>query len=301
MHKTSLISFLISGVEAWPHCKSTLDSISGDAFEKYGEIIIVSNHPEVFPEVQGIYQGNNSSPQVFIYPHEDIFSLRRLGLAHCTGEWIVLLEDHNIVPTAWIDFLTQIINSNQSDQVLVTALKNGSETTRIDQANFLFNFGAYLPAVSHMSFDRIPVIAGACFHRSIIHDLAGLKDGELELIYLPALYRNGKTRYISQFSINHVQSNTRISTCQMHYFNARACAGLLKQLNGNRIDWKMFWLHLHSPIYFFKKWTFSPYKKILELGYGHCWFYLILLGIIYGYGSVIGWLFGKGQSAMKLA
>ncbi len=296
---TPLISFLISSTEEWPHARLTIESVLSQISPQISEVIIISSQTNPYPASAQEFNGGYT-PQVIIFPDTDIFGLRRLGLQYCTGKWIVLLEDHNIPPAGWVDLLIAQIQSNQGYLAIVTSLINASETTAVDQANFLFNFGAYLPRVSHMPFDRLPIIAGACFNRNIIPDLSRLKDGELEMVYLPELYKKGKCFYLSQVAISHVQSNSVITTFKKHFYNARACAGLLKEINDNRIDWNSFKSNINAPIYFFRKWTVSPYCTILDLGYRQCWIYLVLFGFLFGIGSFMGWVAGKGNSAIHI-
>lgn len=300
MIQTPSISFLISSVDAWPHARDTLNSILNQMDVHSCEVILVSSTSEVYPKAEPIMQPAAKIPRIAIFPDQDIFSLRLSGLSQCKGSWIVLLEDHNIAPQGWVNLLLNTINSGTPSLVLVSALINGSETSRLDQANFLFNFGAYLPEVAMMPFERMPVIAGVCFNRQVVKDINLLKSGELESVLLPDLFRKGHTTFIPQLAIAHIQSNPLVPTILKHYYNAKACSGILKALNGNRIDWKTFLLHLHAPIYFFRKWTISPYKKILNLGYRGTWIYLMAFGVIYGIGSIIGWLFGTGKSAKLL-
>ncbi|MEP7321482.1 MAG: glycosyltransferase [Saprospiraceae bacterium] len=287
-------SIVITG-NHWSHLLHLLIPVL-DYKEKYQtELIFVSSTPVPIEDIP-----SRPDLKILIVQDTDIFKLRLEGIKNCNGTWIILIEDHNEIEAGWISSLYSNITANPTALAFVTPIKNGTVDSAIDEANFLFNFSAYLPEMIHLLLDRHPVIAGACFKKSIVPDWDVIKEGELELKILPGLYMEGKTIFIRNNFIIHIQSNSLVRTLLKHFYNAKACAGLLKEMNHNQIDREALKRSLEAPFFFYRKWTHEPYRLILNSGYKRCLPYLILIGIVFGFGSTLGWLFGKGRSALNL-
>jgi Glycosyl transferase family 2 len=290
----AFFSIVISG-NHWDHILHTLNTVLDNAGEYLLEVILVSSIRVPGELIPGL-----SNLKVLILENADIFRLRLDAIKCCRGKWIVLLEDHNEIKAGWFESLFSHIHANPAALAFVTSLKNGSQDASIDEANFLFNFAAYLPEAWNLLVDRHPVIAGACFNKSVLNDYETINEGELELKILPGLYLEKKTIFIQDSSIIHIQSNSLLHTLMNHFHNAKACAGLLKEMNHNQIDREALRRSIKVPLFFYRKWTRAPYRMILDSGYQRCKPYLILIGIVYGMGSTLGWIFGKGKSASSL-
>lgn len=287
-------SIVISG-NHWSHLLHALIPVLEYEDKYQTELIFVSSTPVPIEDIP-----SRPDLKILIMQDADIFRLRLEGIKKCKGTWIILIEDHNEIEAGWINSLYNNIAANPGALAFVTPIKNGSENSAIDEANFLFNFSAYLSEMKHLPLERHPVIAGICFKKSIVPDYDVIKEGELELKILPGLYMDGKTIFVTNSSILHIQSNSLIRTLFKHFYNAKACAGLLKEMNHNRIDREALKRSLEAPAFFYRKWTHEPYRLILQSGYQRCLPYLIMIGIVYGIGSTLGWLFGKGNSASLL-
>ncbi|MEO5582135.1 MAG: hypothetical protein ABIR66_05560 [Saprospiraceae bacterium] len=289
-----LFSIVISG-NHWSNLLHALIPVLEYEDEYNVELIFISSIPVPTDSIP-----SRPDFKILILKDADIFRLRLEGIKYCMGTWVVMLEDHNEIKAGWINSLYRNIVANPNALAFVTPLKNGSQDSAIDEANFLFNFSAYLSEAKHLLLDRHPVIAGACFNKAIRSDWDGIKEGELELKILPRLYKDGKTIFVRDTFIIHIQSNSLMRTLLKHFYNAKACAGLLKEMNHNHIDWDALKRCLKAPSFFYRKWTHEPYRLILQYGYQRSLPYLILIGVVYGIGNTLGWIFGKGKSASDL-
>lgn len=212
------------------------------------------------------------------------------------AEWIVVLEDHNMVSPDWLQALTAVLRRTpENTSCVIGSAENLTSTQKWSWANFL-NVQAF-----HWHPNLVepvqPIGFNVAFRRNLLPDRA-LKPGEFEVVWAHELMKNavGSTA----FPINHVQVRYFPSVAYYNFCNGRVSGAAIRDYHPDGVR-HVFRHAIHNvgrrrqdvkiairnhPAY--KKLPAGTLLRVFVLAFSH------------SCGAVVGGLFGSGHAAMEL-
>ncbi len=285
------ISVVIPAPHGIKHCPS-LAGLAGTAGRDDVEIIVVDGSIDTqtappFPVAQHVRK-----------PGAGIFTLRREGFARASHEWIVLTEDHCVLPADFLEGHRAAIGKGSNAALLWGGVDSISITTRTAMTNYFFSYREHWPAAPRAAG---PSIANLAIRKSALDANELAVDGGFEFLTLPRLLREGLCTEAGQARVDHAVTLSLAGCCRSYFNNARATAGLRRDLFRETAYQRACWTAGHLRNYMLRR-PVSVLKSLKGVYPGR-WLLapgLAALSLSLGLGTVAGTLFGAGNSQHKI-
>lgn len=281
------LSIVLATTDAWPDLAHCLAVLEPQAAAVGAEIIVGDGDGRALPER---YATDPGSVNWIRQPGASVFALRARCIEAARGEIIATTEDHCVVAPDWCEHILRAWAEHPEADAIMGGVTNGSPHSRMDWANFLHTFGAFVPPVNPHQRDRWPVNANLSYRRSVFPP-GRLEPGWMELTLNGRLVRDGKVRYDDRILVAHVQSHGLVGTLRAHFDNGRATTGLKPiPLSRRQLPWRQFRNTMR---------TFEG-KPDLQPVVRRCRPLIAALSTCHALGEVMGIAFGPGRSAERL-
>ncbi len=284
---TQRLSVVLATTDAWPDLATCLDVLEPQVRATGAELIVGDGDGSALPERYA------ADPERVVWirrPGASVFELRALGVAAARGDIIATTEDHCVVAGDWCERILQAHAAVPDVVAVAGAVENGSREHRIDWANYLHTFGAFVPPMDPRQRLRCPVNANISYKRSVF-PAGPIEPGWMELALNPRLFREGRFAFDDRIVVSHVQSHGFFRTFLAHFDNGRATTGLHRiGLSRRQAPWQVFRNTLR---------TFDA-KPELQPMLRACLPLLAGLSCCHAAGEIAGIVFGPGSSAARL-
>lgn len=159
---------------------------------------------------------------------DNVFALRRKGLAHTRNEWVILLEDHTRPMPNFLEEFEKAIAAHPQAELISGAAVNDTSTTPSSWSHFLSSADTFWPQSRRKP--RGPSTMLLAIRRDLLATQELLQDGGFEIRLLPRLARSGHWLHCEYAIVDHVQENTLFNHCVMQFHNARCSSVFARQL-----------------------------------------------------------------------
>ena len=226
--------------------------------------------------------------------------MRAIGIENAGGEYLVITEDHCIVPPNW---LAKIIEAHKTGyKVVGGAVENASSERLIDWAVFLCEYSNFMPPIIE---GETQFLTGnnTSYKRSVIDQLDdSLKRNYWEYFLQAELKRRNITFYsVSTLIINHKKEFGFFYFLSQRFHYSRSFAAMRKNQSSTL---KQIIYILYTPILpFHLIWRIAQNVHQKRRNYKEFFLSLPLLVIFmmsYAVGELTGLIFGSGNSLLKV-
>lgn len=235
--------------------------------------------------------------EVRVNPEESAVGIRALSFSHAGAvEWIVVLEDHNLVGPDWVRALTGELRQVPEDtNCVVGATENLTSTEKWSWANFLnvqiFHW------VPKMVEPVQPLSFNVAYRRKLLPDHA-LNPGEFEVSFAPVFME--KAVGSKAFPIDHVQRRYFPSILYYHFCNGRVAGATIRDYHPDGLRHVL----RHARHNFGKRRRevrrlIQAHPRYNELPTATC-YRVSVLALVHSVGAIAGGLFGAGRAAWEL-
>lgn len=281
------LSVLLATTEPWPDLANCLGVLQPQVAALGGEIIVGDGHGAALDARQAAAARCVSWIRM---PGASVFELRARCLETTRGEIIATTEDHCVVGPDWAAQVLRAFAEHPQAMAVSGPVLNGSQESRIDWANYLHNFGAFLPPRNKEQRHRCPTNANVAYRREAVR-AAPIPAGWMELELNPRLFREGQFHVHDEMVVTHVQSFGFWKTLRAHFDNGRSTTGLHPiPLSGRQLPWRLF----RSTVL-----TLGG-NETLQSTIRAALPFLFLLSCCHAAGEITGILFGPGRSPARL-
>jgi GT2 family glycosyltransferase len=243
------------------------------------------------------------------YPHVTLIDmaerrgipeLRAIGMAHATGDVIVIIEDHVIVLKNWF---AEILKAHQLGYEAVGgAVENGSVDRLVDWAVFLCEYSHTMLPIPH---GEVKDITGnnVSYKRELLEKIdESIKRNYWEFFLHEEMRRIGaKFLSVPSIVVSHKKEFGFFYFILQRYHYSRSFAGMRRE----RVPWPKRGLYLFcSPLLVVLLiWRIAQQVIRKRRYYKEFALSLPVLGIFmisYAVGEFVGYLLGSGQSLLKV-
>ena len=226
--------------------------------------------------------------------------MRAIGMENASGEYLVITEDHCIVPPNW---LAKIIEAhNTGYEVVGGAVENASSERLIDWAVFLCEYSNFMPPIIE---GETQFLTGnnTSYKRSVIDQLDdSLKRNYWEYFLQAELKRrNIKFYSVSTLIIKHKKEFGFFYFLSQRFHYSRSFAAMRKNQSSTL---KQIIYILYTPILpFHLSWRIAQNVHQKRRNYKEFFLSLPLLVIFmmsYALGELTGLIWGSGNSLLKV-
>jgi glycosyltransferase involved in cell wall biosynthesis len=172
-----------------------IDALGSQEGNHSYEIIIADRmHTTVSDTIREKY------PQITLLPCPPTMSLpmlRTLALDKAKGEFVAVIEDHNVPSTNWLVSVYDAFQKASPDTVAVGGcVENGVTGTPLDWATFLCEYSFFLTPVQEGELEVIPGM-NVCYRHNVLKDVDRnlLTSGFWETTVHPVLLQNKQKLY----------------------------------------------------------------------------------------------------------
>lgn len=227
--------------------------------------------------------------------------LRARALEHATGQYIVVIEDHNVPSQNWLqNFKEAYAKAAGNTAAVGGCVENGVCDTSLDWATFFCEYSFFIQPVEEGESKVLPGM-NIAYKKEIIKGIErdALINGFWETTVHPLLLERGHKFYsTNQIKIYHSKKFSFWLFARQRFVYSRYYAGLRfpKEQLGKRIV-ACFATLLLPPLLVYrslkqiklKKRLWPEFKKALPL--------LLLFYVVWAYGEMVGYMFG-GKNAL---
>ncbi len=146
------LSVVIASVNGLPYIEECLDSLERQSTQVKAEVIVADccSH-----ETRTVIEHKFPQVKLLKFPRRlTIPELRAIGIAHSTGEIVVITEDHCIADANWY---TEILKAHESEHVVIGgAVENASVKRIVDWAVYLCEYSRYMNPIPSGIVGDIP-------------------------------------------------------------------------------------------------------------------------------------------------
>lgn len=242
-------------------------------------------------------------PQVRLLRFEErktIPELRGIGMSHAKGEIVAVTEDHCIVPADWF---SQILKAHESGcAVIGGAVENACHKRILDWATFFCEYSRYINPVPDGAVTDLPE-NNVSYKRYVLGDVEdALRSGYWEgFAYKKMLQRGYKFLSVPSIVVYHKKSSGLSEFILQRYYYSRSFAGM--RIHNVHILKRIFYINLSIllPVLLFTRSILCIlrkkrfYKEFIMSSPLLLFFY-----IIWASGELAGYLFGPGDSLLKV-
>lgn len=295
MTKLSVIIPSVNGLPSIEECLTAMEKQRGSID---AEIIVVDSNNDGTAE----YISKNF-PRVKLLKLNErrgIPELRALGMASSTGDILIVIEDHCIVPENW--FL-EIVKAHDSEyEVIGGAVENGSTERLIDWAVFLCEYSSFM----------LPIFAGEAefitgnntsYKRKVIEQLDETIKRDYWEYFLHTELKRAGVKFFAAPSIvvSHKKEFGFFYFLSQRFHYSRSFAAMRRRKSSRA---KQLVQLFYVPVLpFFMTWRITRNVLQKKRHYKELFLSLPLLVIFmlsYALGEFIGQLFGPGNSLVKV-
>jgi hypothetical protein len=237
-------------------------------------------------------------------PNMSLPLLRTTALDKAIGEYIIVIEDHNVPSENWLNSIYDVFQRVSTAVVAVGGcVENGVTDTPLDWATFLCEYSLFLEPVREGLSDVIPGM-NVCYRHSILKELdrSLLTSGFWETTVHPLLLKKGMELYsTNSIKIYHSKKFSYALFARQRFIYSRYYAGLRFKKNEltRRVMACLASVVLPSLLLFrmFKQMRkkqrfFAEFKSALPI--------LFIFTIIWALGEMVGYVFGPGNALAKI-
>jgi hypothetical protein len=295
---TPPLTIVIATTQRWPEVQPCLDSIHDEAAALGAEVLVLDNTGDGFPP-----EAAERYPAVTAITEHgaSVFRLRSLGLARARGEVVAITEDHCIPRPGWCAGLLRAHAEHPDVAAIGGPVENGARRRFSDWALFLNNHAPFVPPVAGgevAGLDR----ANIAYKRRVL-PTAPSPEGRGEPFLDERLAAAGERfRLEPDLVSDHVQSLGMGGTLSIAFHNGRAVAGLrlLSGLTPRQRAVKVVRSVGKAPFFLARTSTVVLRRRVVPpRGYASLPVVVPIVLAISG-GSVLGYLFGPGDSARHI-
>ncbi|MBT5032174.1 MAG: hypothetical protein HOM55_07755 [Proteobacteria bacterium] len=175
---------------------------------------------------------NQVSKQITVssFPGESVFHLRsRIPALAKPCEWVVILEDHNIVGENWPELVASSLSKVGTDIIMVVgAATNLKSTDPWSWANFLSVFGFHWAPIIQEPTEAIGF--NVCIRRKFI-GVGRLELGEYETEIVPAAMKSAIAD--PSFPVDHMQFRKFPEVLYHHWYNGRVTGSFMRKFDAS--------------------------------------------------------------------
>ena len=159
---------------------------------------------------------------------DNVYALRRKGLALARNEWVILLEDHSRPMPDFLEEFEKAIAAHPQAVLISGASVNDTSTTPWSWSHFLFSFYRHWPPSCRKP--RSASISLLAIRRDVLPTQELLQDGGFENRLLPRLAQSRNYLHCEYAIADHVQENTLFNHCVEQFHTARCSSAFERQL-----------------------------------------------------------------------
>lgn len=297
--KEKQISVVIPCVNGLPFIHECLTSIFKQDNHDIAEVIVADSSDDSAREWI-----KNSFPNVILLEQKERLSIPELkakGIKKAKGKILVMLEDHCLVADNWFE---EIIKAHDSEYVAVGgAVENGFTGTTLDWATFFCEYAAFIPPVPRGRVNELPG-NNVSYKREEFLSIAGkaVENGLWESFIHGELRKNGRTLYSTpDIGVVHKKRFDLFEFLEQRFYYSQSFAGMRNRSfsKGKRLVYSLLSAAL-PPVLFFRLVSALLKKKRFQKEIFLSLPYLFLFTLVWAFGEGWGYLFGAGQSLMKI-
>ena len=302
--KTPTFSILIGLVSTEDENRvlETIDALRHqEGFYSYEIIIADRRHDEISDIIRKQY------PEVKLLPCPPNMSLpllRATALDKATGEYIIVIEDHNVPSENWLNSIYEAFQKTPPETVAVGGcVENGVTDTPLDWATFLCEYSFFLEPVQEGLSDVIPGM-NVCYRHSILKELdrSLLTSGFWETTVHPLLLKQGMKLYsTNKIKLYHSKKFSYALFARQRFIYSRYYAGL--RFKSNDLPHRVMACAasvILPPLLLFRMFKqmrkkqrfFAEFKSALPI--------LFIFTIIWALGEMWGYIFGPGDALARI-
>lgn len=297
--KEKKISVVIPCVNGLPFIQECLWSIYKQDNHDIAEVIVADSSNDTAREWI-----KKSFPDVILLQQKGRLSIPELkakGIRKAKGEILVMLEDHCVVAENWYE---EIIKAHDSKYIAIGgAVENGFTDTTLDWATFFCEYGSFIQPVPRGSVNELPG-NNVSYKREEFLKIAGtaVDDGLWEGFIHAELRRKGNTLYSSpDITVIHKKRFGLFEFLEQRFYYSRSFAAM-RNISFSKVK-RLFYSVMSvalPPVLFFRIFKVLVRKRRLKKEVFFSMPYLFLFTIVWAFGEGWGYLFGAGQSLLKI-
>lgn len=256
-------------------------------------------------EVSGIIR--KQYPEVKLLPCPPTMSLpmlRTTALAKATGEYVIVIEDHNVPSKNWLNSIYETFQKAPAETAAVGGcVENGVTDTPLDWATFLCEYSFFLEPVQEGISDVIPGM-NVCYRHSILKELDRnlLTSGFWETTVHPVLLKKGMKLYSSNtIKLYHSKKFSFALFAKQRFIYSRYYAGLrFKKHELVRRAITCAASVILPPLLLFRMIKQTRKKQRCLAEFNSALPILFVFTIIWAVGEMWGYLFGQGDALARI-
>ena len=288
---TPFIQIMVCSGEGPEKCYPLARALANDVSRDVRILILCATEAETEIEDFGEFI------EFHLYPGYSAVDVRaEVNALGGNAQWIVVLEDHNVVSSGWLQALTAVLRQTPEDtSCVIGSAENLTSTQKWSWANFL-NVQAF-----HWHPNLVepvqPIGFNVAFRRNLLPDRA-LNPGQFEVERAHDLMKNAVGSTV--FPINHVQERYFPSVGYYNFCNGRVSGAAIREYHRDGIR-HVFRHAIHNVGRRRReiKKAIRKHPAYRELPAGTC-LRVSVLAFSHSCGAVFGGLIGAGKAAMEL-
>jgi hypothetical protein len=293
------LSVVIGTGDGWPHVRSLVESLTGDAQTLGAEIVVADGSGNAQPEEGEV----GASVRWLAAPGRSVFELYALGLHSARGDVVALTEDHAQPRAGWMRALLSAHAAHPEAAAIGGAIENGSTDNLIEWASYFTTQGPHMAPLGDREV-RVTTNEANVSYKSWVLERHDPDDGSgfMAILYNRGLAESGEIlRVDDRIVVDHFETTGFGWTTSIHFHNGRTISGFRRARGMTNEDWLRMATSLLVPAWrTARALRIGLAKRRLRRELIACSPLALWLECVQGLGHLSGYLLGSGDSPNHL-
>lgn len=292
------VSVVIASIVGPPFIDECVESVMRQEDAPEFEVVVVDCHgEETCRRLQEKHPGIRILPQ---RERKTVPDLRRIGVEASRGRIVAIIEEHCLAAKDWIRTL---VSAHDGSCAAVGGCVEDADYRRLrDWVTYFTEYNSYMPPVPDGPSSNLPG-NNISFRREVLTScLESLTEGYWEA-YLYRKLIEDRAVLISEprMIVYHRGPFNYLYYLRQRYLFSRAFAGAAKSVSSIGKRWTYILASPVLPVLLLGRMAHRVWEKKKRVGkFVACIPLLVPVSIVYIWGEVVGYIFGPGDSLMKV-